>query len=87
MRIASKCEYANGDGLVVGIFKKAPKEAKTKADIIGVATVKKKGKKLLKSDVSYYTPDEAMCVAIGLLRAIDLVMDKQFKNFRVSKEK
>ena len=76
-----KCEYKNGEGFVVGIVK-APKKANTKADVIVVGTVKNK-----ESLMQYYTPDEAMAVGNGLLRAVEVVMTKKFKEFREEMDK
>jgi hypothetical protein len=81
-----KAEYANGEGIFVQVIPKAPKIAKEKADIICMGTVRQnEKKKLKKAIINYYTPDEAMGLAIGLLRAVDVVMDKKFKEFRKDK--
>ena len=74
-------EYAGGEGFLIGIVRKVPKAAKTRADVIVVATCKSK-RGVKKTEVSYYTPDEAMAVGLGLIRAVDHVMGKHFMKFR-----
>lgn len=81
MKVVMKSEYKNGEGFVVGITK-APKEASTKADVIVLGTMKNK-----RSTAQYYTPDEAMAVGNGLLRAVEVVMTKKFEEFRTEKDK
>ena len=82
MKIAAKFKYKNGEGIAVGVCKKAPKEALERADVIALMICKNKRGTKGYSEVNYFTPDEAMCVAIGLLRGIDLVMHKKFNEFR-----
>ena len=85
--ITFKAEYKDGDGICVEVINKAPREARTKADLIAVYVVKKKKGKLLKSEANYYTPDEAQGLAIGLLRAVDVLMEKHYQLFRKTKDK
>lgn len=85
MKVVYKLGYKNKDGIAVGIVKNAPADAITKADVIAVAIVKK-GKKLI-SETRYFTPDEAMGLAIGLMSAVDEVMDKKFQQFREEKDR
>lgn len=84
--ITFRTDYANGDGICVSILNEAPSDARTKADVIALYTVKKKGRKLVESTASYYTPDEAMSVAIGLMRAVETVMTGKYKEFRNEKD-
>ena len=77
-------DYPNKDGIQVDIVK-APKWAKSRADVIRLCIVKK-GKKLV-SECNWYTPDEAMAVARGLFHAVNEVMDPYFNYFREEKER
>jgi len=82
MKIVSKSIYSGGDGVAVGIVKKAPKEAGTRADVI--CLIIQKGKII---DNRYLTPDEAMSAARGLVRAVDEVMHPYWLKFRADKDK
>jgi hypothetical protein len=85
-QIVAQFKYANGEGFVVAIGE-APKDAKTKADVIRLYTVKRnRHGKLAESSISYYTPDEAMAISIGLLRAVDYVMAEHWLHFRSHKD-
>lgn len=87
-KIVFKHTYANDDGFCVKILDKAPKEARTKADIIALYTVKKTPEgEIIQSYISYYTPDEAMSVAMGLLQAADSVMGDSYTDFRNKMDK
>lgn len=86
MKLIHKARYKHGDGFAVFVMKKAPKRIKEKADTIALATVIKDLKgKLIRSDVCYYTPDEAMTVAIGLLKAVDHELNSMFVDYRNKK--
>ena len=91
MKVVYKGFYKGGEGFAVGVVKKAPRSARTKADVIAIATIKKtqrgpnKGKR--RGVMNYYTPDEAMCIGIGLIRACDHVMMKHMMHFRAYKDK
>lgn len=74
MKITARLDYKNGEGFITAIVK-PPKT--NPADIIALMTVKGK-----KKTIDYYTPDEAMGVAIGLLRAVDYLLNSNYKNFR-----
>lgn len=76
--ILASAVYANGEGFLVGIVK-PPKGRPW--DTIGLITVKNR-----KGSTDYYTPDEAMSVAIGLLRAVDVEMGKAYRDYRKDKE-
>lgn len=84
-RLVSKFKYRDGDGFWIYTHKKAPSFCKQPADIISITTIKHKNGKPIKMDDQYYTPDEAMTVAIGLMIAVDSVLDwkkirKKFKS-------
>ncbi len=86
MKVLHKSSYKNGDGFCVFVLKKAPKRFSEKADTIALATViKNDKKKIIRSDVCYFTPDEAMTVAVGLLKAVDYEMSKMFVEYRKAK--
>jgi len=87
MKVVAQFEYRGGDGIAVGICKKAPKEARTKADVIALIVVKKKKKRVVQSEINYFTPDEANCISLGLHRAVDEVMRSRFIDFRDEKDK
>lgn len=83
MKLIHKARYKHGDGFVIFVLKKTPKRVREKADTIALATVIKDVKgKLVRSDVCYYTPDEAMTVAIGLLKAVDHELSGTFLEYR-----
>jgi hypothetical protein len=85
-QVAAEFTYKNGEGFIIAIGE-APKTAKTKADVVHLITVKRnRHGKLSKSAIDYYTPDEAMCVAMGLLRAVDSVMIDHWAHFRAHKD-
>jgi hypothetical protein len=78
--------YKNDDGFAFFITE-APASAKTKADVIAMATVKKASDgSLLQSEIAYVTPDEAMAIAQGLLACVDAVMAEKFREFRREKD-
>lgn len=66
-------DYKNGDGFAVSVGK-APHEA-IEADVICLHTAKGE-----KGTNQYYTPDEAMSVAIGLITGVDAVLGLKFYN-------
>lgn len=82
--------YKYGEGFVVGTLKRAPLDAGTGADVIVVYTVKRrtrgprKGK--LHGSANYYTPDEAMSIALGLMRSVDHTLETHYSNFRTEKD-
>lgn len=74
--LVHKAEYADDKGFLVRIVN-APKGAATKADTIELVVVKEGG-----SYSAFYTPDEAMTVAIGLLKAVDGHLGDFYKDYR-----
>jgi hypothetical protein len=90
MKVKYRVNYKYGEGFAVGVVPKAPRGARTKADVIAVLTIKKtnrgpnRGK--LRGYASYYTPDEAMSIGLGLLKSVDHVMEDHFTHFRKHKD-
>lgn len=82
--------YKYGEGFAVGTLNTAPATAGTGADVIVVYTVKRrktgprKGK--LHGTANYYTPDEAMSIALGLMRSVDHTLEHHYSKFRAEKD-
>ena len=80
MKLIHKDKYKGGDGIAVLIIDKAPQRATEQADVIKLVMAQGS-----KGTSQYFTPDEAMSVAIGLLKAVDVLMIKKYKEFRYEK--
>lgn len=79
-RVVFRQEYKDGDGFCVSVGE-APKEA-IGADVICLHTAKGE-----KGTNNYYTPDEAMAVAMGLLLGVDNTLGYKFyQEFRTNSE-
>jgi hypothetical protein len=89
-RLVYGVKYMGGEGFEVVIVPKAPRSARTKADVIAVITLKrtKRGSHAgkLRGVMNYYTPDEAMSIGLGLIKAVDTVMEEHFRHFRKHKD-
>lgn len=79
-KLIDKIEYADDKGFAIFVCD-APEDAETKADTIKLLTIKDGN-----SYSSYYTPDEAMSVAMGLLRAIDAHLFDWYREYRDKKD-